>query len=85
MGEVVKLTQPKDEMHDRACNAMVAALEALLDRARAGTLISVCFVAIPRDRHTLKIGVVNSPECRFHELLGAAVILSDQLGHLAEN
>jgi hypothetical protein len=85
MGDVVELTRHKDETQDRAREAMVAALEALLDRARSGSLISVCFVAIPRDRNTLNIGVVNSPECKFHELIGAAVILSDQLGHLAHN
>jgi len=79
MGEIVELCRIADSKREQARDAMVAALEDLLERAREGKVASVCFVSIPTDRESLGFGLLHLPDCGIHEMIGAATILSDQL------
>ena len=82
MGELVDIRRREDRQREEARNVMVAALEGLLERARQDHLASICFVAIPRDRNSLGVGILHTPECRLHEMVGATTILNDQVRDL---
>ncbi len=84
MGEIVKLNRPEDVERKEAREIMIAALESLLERARADSLSSVCFVAIPSDRETLSIGAIHTPDCGSHELVGATTMLSDYVRQIVQ-
>lgn len=79
MGEIVELTRLDDSKCEQARASMIAALEGLLEEARAGRMASVCFVAIPRGRQSLGFGFLHMPDCGLHEMVGATTMLNDHL------
>jgi hypothetical protein len=58
---------------------MASALRSLLARVEAGEVIGVTFAAIDTDRQQIWISALHNSSCGFHELVGAASILAENV------
>lgn len=83
MADIITIDDAKAEKARHANEQIIASLEHLVDQAKAGEIIGYCFVGIPPDRHTIKIGAVANETCGSHELVGASAMLADFISGLA--
>jgi hypothetical protein len=58
---------------------LIDGLKELLQRAQSGSLKGICYACIASDDETLSFGVLHTPDCGVHELVGLSQILNDRL------
>jgi hypothetical protein len=79
MGDLIRIDKILAEKDREERERLVLGIESLLERARAGELLGVCFVAIPVDRECLSVGMLKTSDCGTHELVGASAMMTDYL------
>ena len=79
MAELICIESVKEKRAQEERAKMVEGLEELRVRAEAGELAGVVFVAVPTERESLSVGLLKTTGCGNHELVGAAVMMSDYL------
>jgi fructose-bisphosphate aldolase class 1 len=83
MGDLVLIDQVRGEKEQEQRQKIIAGLEALLDRAKSGEIIGVCFAAIPADRESVTVGALRADECGAHELVGISALLAAYISEAA--
>lgn len=79
MGELISLDDVLQAQQKEDQARMVEGLQELLKRAQDGELLAVAFIAVPKERQNLSIGLLKTETVGLHELVGSSVILSDYL------
>lgn len=59
--------------------AIVARIEELLGRAKAGDVRGVCYAMLLANGHAISIGMIKDDTCGLYEMVGAATILADHM------
>jgi hypothetical protein len=75
--KVVNLQRAKIKRAREKQKQMIAGLEYLLARVKAGEISGFCFAGIPTSREAVTIAALHNDDCGFHEVVGAASLLSD--------
>ena len=78
MGNLVLIENERAKKSATETEELVAGLQRLLDRAKAGELKGICFAGVDANGD-MTLGVLRRPDCGIHELIGLAYILSDSL------
>jgi hypothetical protein len=76
MGDLVGLDGFRDRRTQQQQERVVRGLEDLIERARAGEVIGVCFAAVPADRKSVVVGAYKTDDCGAHELVGVSTLLA---------
>jgi hypothetical protein len=79
MGKLIRIDTVVQQKLQEERLRMASGLRELANRAEAGELLAVAFVAIPTERENLTVGVVKTEEAGIHELVGATTVLNDYL------
>jgi hypothetical protein len=79
MNKLVVLERVRDKRTAEKQERLIDGLKELLQRAESGSLKGVCYASIGSDDETLSFGVLHTPACGVHELVGLSQILNDRL------
>ena len=79
MNKLVVLDRVREKRAAGRHERLIDGLKELLQRAESGTLKGVCYACIGSDDETLSFGVLHTPACGVHELVGLSQILNDRL------
>jgi hypothetical protein len=85
MADVFLIEEVRSEKAREQRDRIVDGLMGLIERARAGEIIGVCFAAIPSDRQTLCVGALKHDSCGAHELVGASSMLANYIDEAARS
>ena len=75
---LVLLSVERDKKAVQDQEALVLGLKQLLEAAENGELKGVCYATVNNDDH-LSFGILSTPDCGVHELVGVSQMLNFRL------
>ena len=79
MTKLVVLERVREKKTAENQERLVEGLRELLKSAESGSFKGLCYACIGSDDATLSFGVLHTPACGVHELVGVSQILNDRL------
>lgn len=79
MGDVINIEEAKNKHRQDQKEKIITTLASLAAQIQADEIIGVTFAAITSSRDKLWICALQMPGCGFHEMVGAANVLAEQV------